>query len=151
VAGGRLVVGSRAASGGVIRALDAATGDPLWEPRPLGRDVSTPAVVDDRGYVAVGDRETGSVVSVDLETGETLWRDAVGWNAAAATVGGETLVVTGHVQTGGERIGGRIRAYNRTNGEVRWTRDLPAPGPDGLALVGERVLVTVGASLYELR
>jgi hypothetical protein len=149
VADGRVVVGSRASGGGVLRALDAATGEALWDSRPLGRDVSTPAVVGDRGYVAVGadDLATGSVVAVDLATGETRWRDAVEWSPRATAVGGDTLVVTG----GRQADGGRVRAYDRTDGTVLWTRDLPARAPDGLALVGERVLVTVGASLYELR
>ncbi|MFB6167248.1 MAG: PQQ-binding-like beta-propeller repeat protein [Haloferacaceae archaeon] len=148
VADGRVVVGSRAADGGVLRAIDAATGEELWTPRSLGQSVSTPAVVGDRGYAAVGadDRTTGSVVAVDLATGETVWRDATEWSPASAAVGGETLVVAGGV----DPDGGRVRAYDRANGDVYWTRDLPARAPDGLALVGERVLATVGASLYEL-
>lgn len=148
VANGRLVVGSRATGRGVIRALDAATGDPLWEPRSLGWDVSTPAVAGDRGYTAVGAGEAeGSVVAVDLATGETVWRDAVDWLPVATAVGGDTLVAVGER----EGTGGWVRAYDRASGEARWTRPLPGRGADGLALVGDRVLVTVGASLYELR
>jgi outer membrane protein assembly factor BamB len=118
----------------------------------LGRDVATPAVVGDRGYAAVGTDppDGGRVVALDLATGETVWNDSLPWHAAAAAVGGDTLVVAGEVRTDGTPTGGRVRAYDRANGEVRWTHDLPGRGPDGLALVRERVLVTVGASLYEL-
>lgn len=152
VADGRLVVGSRAFGGGVVRALDATTGEPLWEPRSLGQDVATPAVVGDRGYAAVGTGESdaGRVVALDLATGETLWRDAVAWGVHSAAVGGDTLVVVGETRTDGVRTGGRVRAYDRASGDVRWTRTLPGRGPDGVALVSDRVLVTVGASLYEL-
>ena len=146
VADGRIVVGSRAEGGGVVRGIDADTGEDLWAPRPLGRDVTTPAVVGVRGYAAVDTGDAGRVVALDLGTGETVWRDSVPWHADSAAVGGDTLVVAGE----GE-VGGRVRAYDRANGEVRWTCRLPGRGPDGLALVDERVFVTVGASLYELR
>lgn len=149
VADGRVVAGSRAFGGGVVRALDAATGEPLWEPRSLGQDVSTPAVAGGRGYAAVGTGESdaGRVVALDLATGETVWRDAVGWAPRSAAVGGDILVVVG----GTREDGGRVRAYDRASGDARWTRRLPGRGPDGVALVEDRVLVTVGASLYELR
>lgn len=148
VADGRVVVGSRATGTGVVRAVDAETGEPLWEPRSLGWDVSTPALVGDRGYAAVGDGESsGRVVAVDVATGETLWHDPVDWRPVTTAVGGETLVVAGEA---GE-MGGRVRAYDRASGEARWTRSLSGRGPDGLALTGNRVLMSVGASLYELR
>jgi len=145
VADGRLVLGTYAEDGGVVVAVDAATGDRLWEPRPLGRDVSTPAVVGDRGYTAVETREgTGVVAAIDLASGETRWRDAVEWGASTPVVGGDTLVVAG------ERAdGGVVRAYD-TAGDPLWTRTFEGR-PDGLALVDDRVLVTVGATLYELR
>lgn len=149
IADGRVVAGSRAFGGGVVRALDATTGEPLWEPRSLGQDVSTPAVAGSRGYAAVGTGESdaGRVVALDLATGETVWRDAVGWAPRSAAVGGDTLVVVG----GTREDGGRVRAYDRASGDERWTRRVPGRGSDGVALVEDRVLVTVGASLYELR
>lgn len=152
VADGRLVVGSRASGGGVVRALDATTGEPLWEPRSLGRDVATPAVVGDRGYAAVADdREAGRVVSLDLVTGETVWRDAVEWRPVSAAVGGDTLVVAGEDRADGSSDGARVRAYDRETGDELWTRAVSGSRPGGIALVGERVFLTVGASLYELR
>jgi len=145
VADGRVVVGSRAEGGGVVAAVDAATGDPLWAPRALGRDVATPAVAGETGYAAVGTGDgAGRVVALDLATGETRWRDALDWHAVEAAVGGDILVVAGD----DERTGGRVRAYDRATGDALW--DVETPAPHGLALVENRVLVTAGTALYEL-
>ncbi|MFB6102765.1 MAG: PQQ-binding-like beta-propeller repeat protein [Haloplanus sp.] len=92
VADGRLVLGSDAEGGGVVAAFDAASGDRLWEPRALGRNVATPAVVGDRGYVAAAVTERrGLVAALDLTTGETLWRDDVEWQATVPTASDDTL------------------------------------------------------------
>ncbi|MFB6281615.1 MAG: PQQ-binding-like beta-propeller repeat protein [Haloferacaceae archaeon] len=151
VADGRVVQGARAAGGGAVVAFDAGSGDRLWGPRPLGTDVSTPAVVGDRGYVAAGTDGpvAGRVVALDLATGETRWRDEVAHPAVAPAAGGDTLVVAGAVREDGERAGGWVRAYDRHAGDVLWRRRLGSE-PGGLALVGDRILVTAGGSLYEL-
>ncbi|MFB6196349.1 MAG: PQQ-binding-like beta-propeller repeat protein [Haloplanus sp.] len=151
-ADGRLVQGSYAAGGGAVVACDADSGERLWGPRPLGIDVSTPAVAGDRGYVAVGTEKgtAGVVAALDMATGETVWRDAVDWSAFAPAVGGETLVVAGESRADGERTG-RVRAYDAGSGDVLWTHAFEAGAPGGIALVEDRALVTVGASLYELR
>jgi len=149
VADGRVLLGTYAEGGGVLAAVDAASGERLWDPRPLGRDVSTPAVVGDEGYVAVGGEETGAVVAVDCATGETRWRDDVDWRVADPVVGNETLVVTGEGRAGGGRVGGVVRAYDTASGDELWTRAFEET-PGGLALVENRVVVTVGAELYAL-
>jgi outer membrane protein assembly factor BamB len=147
VADGRLVVGTYANDGGTVVAFDADTGDALWEPRRLGVDVSTPAVVGDRGYAAV-DRGDGSgaVVAIDLATGETRWRDEVGFAAFGPVVGDDTLVVAGDRDDG---RAGVVRAYDAETGETLWTRGTEHR-PGGVALVGGRVVVTVGASVSVL-
>ncbi|MFC6990061.1 PQQ-binding-like beta-propeller repeat protein [Haloplanus sp. GCM10025708] len=151
VADGRLVLGSYAEGGGAVVAVDAGSGDRLWDPRPLGRNVATPAVAGDRGYTAV---ETGAgdglVVALDLATGETRWRDAVEWTAFAPAVGGDTLVVAGEVRANGRRNTGVVRAYDTATGDALWTRPVEAGVPTGFALVEDRILVTVESSLYEL-
>ncbi|WP_305882568.1 PQQ-binding-like beta-propeller repeat protein [Haloplanus ruber] len=153
VADGRLVVGTYAEGGGVVAAVDAISGDPLWEPRPLGVDVATPAVVGTHGYVATGtdDRRAGLVAALDLRTGESEWRDETEWHALTPAVGGDTLVVAGEAREGGEVVGGVVRAYDRAGGERLWTHRFETPGVGGLALVGGRVLVAAGSSVYELR
>ncbi|WP_251329994.1 PQQ-binding-like beta-propeller repeat protein [Haloplanus pelagicus] len=155
VADGRIVQGTYAEGGGVVAAIDASTGDSLWDPRPLGRTVSTPAVVGDRGYTAVGtdDGGAGLVVALDLETGETVWRDAVEWRAIAPAVAGDTLVVAGEVRADGERVGWAVRAYDRHTGDRLWTHSEETGdpgGPGGPALVGDRVVIASGTSVSEL-
>jgi len=145
VADGRVVLGTYADGGGVLVAVDADSGERLWDPRPLGTDVSTPAVVGDRGYVAVGAGAAGFVARLDLSTGETRWRDDVDWSASAPVVADGTLVVAG------ERVdGGVVRAYDAATGDALWTQTFEER-LSGLALVENRVLVTAGASLYEFR
>jgi outer membrane protein assembly factor BamB len=152
VADGRVVQGSYAEDGGAVVAFDAHSGEPLWEPLALGANVATPAVVGDRGYAAVGtdDLTAGLVAALDLSTGETVWRDEVEWHAVQSVVGGETLVVAGEVRDGGTRTAGVVRAYEPTTGGVLWTHTLDTRGLGRLAVVGDRVLVTADASLYEL-
>jgi outer membrane protein assembly factor BamB len=147
VADGRVVLGTYAEGGGALAAIDADTGERPWEPRPLGRDVATPAVAGDRGYTAVetGDG-AGFVAALDLATGETRWRDDVEWAASTPVLGGETLVVAGERADGA----GVVRAYDIA-GDALWTHAFEEGRPDGLAPVGDRVLVTAGATLYELR
>jgi hypothetical protein len=148
VANGRVVLGTHAEGGGVLAAVDADSGERRWT-RPFGRHVSTPAVVGDEGYVAVGDDADGFVAAVDLSSGETAWRDDVDWRASTPAVGGETLVVAGERRTNGERAGGVVRAYDTGSGTVLWTHAFDTP-PAGVALVENRVLVTVGSELYAL-
>jgi len=147
VADGRVVLGTYAEGGGVVAAVDADTGEPLWEPRPLGRDVATPAVAGDRGYTTVETSEgRGFVAALDLATGETRWRDDVAWAVSTPALGGETLLVAGERADGSGVVG----AYDAA-GDALWTHAFADGRPDGLAPVGDRVLVTVGATLYELR
>ncbi|WP_251344091.1 PQQ-binding-like beta-propeller repeat protein [Haloplanus halophilus] len=153
VADGRLVQGTYAEGGGVVAAVDAGTGARLWEPRRLGQDVVTPAVVADRGYAAVGtdDGRAGRVVALDLETGATVWDDGVEWHAVAPAVAGDTLVVAGERVAGGERTAGVVRAYDRHAGDRLWTHTVRTRrGVGGVALVGDRVVVAAGTSVYEL-
>jgi outer membrane protein assembly factor BamB len=152
VAHGRVVQGTYAEGGGVVAAVDADSGERLWSPRSLGEDVSTPAVVGDGGYAAVGtdDGRAGLVVALDLATGETRWRDEVDWDATVPAVGGDTLVVAGESRANGDRVGAVVRAYDRHTGTRLWTHDVDSRGVGGLALVEDRVLVAAGRSMYEL-
>lgn len=156
VANGQLVVGTYdiPPNGGVVVAYDTENGDRLWEPRNLGMDVATPAVVGDRGYTAVGTEglQSGRVVALDLTTGETLWEDETDWYAYAPVVSEETLVVLGQVRENGEISAEKVRAYDTASGEELWTVTFESAVPKraGISLVGERVYVTIGTTLYEL-
>lgn len=154
LANGRLVVGDYGLRSGRVYAYDAETGERLWEPRDLGQYVATPAIVDDRGYAAIADDglDSGRVVALDLETGDTRWEDETDWYAHSPVVGGNTLVVLGDVRRRDVEGDGIVRAYDTASADVLWTVTFDRIGPpfDGIALVGDRVLVTVGTTLYEL-
>lgn len=153
VADGRVVYGTfDAVQGGALVALDAATGESLWDPRALGVDVATPAVDGDRGYVAAGTDglRAGLVAAVDLTTGDTVWRDEVDWYAYSPVLAGDTLVVAGEVRDGSGTNDGKVRAYDAPSGEVLWTVTFDGTGAGSLAVADERIVATVGASLYAL-
>ncbi len=110
VVGERLIIGTQ--RGGYLIALDKNTGDLLWktqvDPHPATIITQSPIVFGDRVYVGVSSSEEGftldpnyvcctfrgSVVSVDLETGELLWQSYMvpeGYSGGA--VWSNTLVV----------------------------------------------------------
>jgi outer membrane protein assembly factor BamB len=156
VADGRLTVGTFGIhDGGRFGAFDARTGEALWEPKRLGSGataVSTPAVAGRAGYVAAGidGLSAGFVARYDLETGAEVWRDDTDWFAYGPALAGDTLVVAGDVRTGGKAPARVVRAYDAASGEVLWTVTFPGDGGTNVALVGDRVLATAGASLYGL-
>jgi len=156
VADSRLVVGTRGMSQGALAAFDAETGDRLWEPETLGddgaADVSTPAVSGRDGYVAAGvdGLEAGVVARYDLETGDRLWHAETDWYASDPALADGTLVVAGDVRAGSEAPASVVRAYDAASGDELWTRTFSGEGGTSLAVVGERVIATVGRSLYEL-
>lgn len=154
VADGRLVLSGTDQATSWVAAYDVATGDRLWEPRNLGRYVSAPAVVGDRAYTVVGtaDLRAGRVVALDLATGETVWSDETDWYARHPAVGGDTLCVVGEVRDDRAATTNTVRAYDTGSGDVLWTETFESTDPTwtGRALVGERVLVALGDTLYEL-
>jgi hypothetical protein len=156
VADGRLVVGTYGLHESVLVAVDADTGERLWEPKSFAdggaADVSTPAVVGRDGYVAAGVDGLGAgfVARYDLETGEEVWRDDTDWYAYDPVLADGTLVVAGDVRTGPEAPATRVRAYDTGSGDDLWTVTFPGDGGTSVALVEERVLATAGSSLYEL-
>jgi len=154
VADGRVAVGTFGIHDhdGVLAAVDAATGERLWEPRDFGMDVSTPALSGTTGFVAAGTDglERGVVAAVDMPSGETIWRDDVDWYAFSPVVGGQTLVVAGEIRAGESAPAGVVRAYDTSSGEVLWTVEGDFD-PDTLALVDDRVLVGGVGGVIEYR
>lgn len=66
--GGRVFVGG---SDGVVRAFDAATGEPLWVAYTGGAIRYPPTLWNGRALVGSGD---GWVYALNASTGETIWR-----------------------------------------------------------------------------
>jgi outer membrane protein assembly factor BamB len=80
VADGVLYQAYSTGSGGKIMALDAKTGNELWNARLAGNWIveSTPVVQDGKVYVG---SDGGWIISLDASTGKELWRKkpAGGW------------------------------------------------------------------------
>jgi outer membrane protein assembly factor BamB len=156
VADGRLVVGTFGLHRSELAAFDAETGEALWEPKSFtgdgAADISTPAVAGRTGYVAAGidGLDAGFVARCNLESGDELWRDETGWYASNPVLADNTLVVAGDVRAGTPAPATKVRAYDTGSGDELWTVTFSGEGGTNLALVDERVLVTAGASLYEL-
>jgi len=156
VADGRavLVANSFIENTGVVGAYDAATGDPLWEPHSVGeRRHHPPALVGDRAYVAVegADLDRGSVNCVDAETGETQWSHDVDYTPEYLVAGGDTVVVSGHLN---HYLGGDpecvLAAYD-LGGEALWQTALPEFAPVRPMPVDDRLPFTGEDGLYAAR
>ncbi len=124
-------------SGGVLFALDAATGEERW--RVTGRrQVAPPAVVDDTVSVA-GEQ----LRALDIETGEVVWRRDDDWIVAVppAVAGGTIYLATA---TGG------LYALGLADGSVEWTLSLSA-GLTGPAIADDGLYIAdASARLYAI-
>lgn len=126
-----------------VLALDATTGEKIWEYRPeLAEGLDTVccgwttrgvALGDDKVYVGLLDAR---LVALDKTTGEVVWeREVANWEEGY-TITSAPLYYDGKVFTGvagGEYgIKGRMTAYDSDNGiEVwRWS-SIPGPGEPG--------------------
>ena len=155
VVGERVFVLARQDGNEVIRALDAASGNELWQdsyeaeaPRGGASNFpgprSSPAVADGK-VVTLGVQ--GTLCCYDAQSGQQLWRkDAFENEVPIFYVGTSPIIVEGMViaQLGGEEAGGII-AYDLAGGDERWqwTEDSPSYGsPVLMNIDGEQVLIT---------
>ena len=138
VVDGRVFVFTRQGGNEVIRALDANTGDEIWQDRyaaeaPTGGASqfpgprSSPTVADGK-VVTLGVQ--GTLWCHDARSGDLLWRkDDFDNEVPDFFVGSSPIAVDGMLiaQLGGEEEGGVI-AYDLASGDERWrwTGDSPA-------------------------
>jgi len=102
---------------GDVIALDPATGGVRWR-LPLRSPIeSSPLVLDGSAYVGTRD---GRVVRVSLATRRPVWTAR-----AAGEVKG-SLARSGDAVVAGD-YGGRVTAYARRDGRVRWQTTSPGP------------------------
>ncbi len=131
VADGKAVTGFTVGEVDVLAAFDRRSGEEIWRyelgPKYAGHSgsddgpLSTPAISGDRVFILSGH---GRLVSVDFENGREIWSRQLdesnstppfyGYSSSPVTV--SDLVV---LATGGE--GRAVTAFDRANGEVRWT------------------------------
>jgi alcohol dehydrogenase (cytochrome c) len=126
------------AYGDKVQALDAATGDLLWQySRQLPRDEQPSvkraiAIYGDRLYVPTSDVH---IVALDVKNGQVVWDQAIGDRKDGFGLTGGPLVARGKVMVGtiGRAAGGNvIVALDAATGKEEWRFHVIArPGEPG--------------------
>lgn len=128
--------------GDIVQALDAASGDLLWEYRHRLEDGASPfhkralALHGDRIFIGTSDTH---VVALDATNGEAVWNTRVADFSQNETMNGGPLVAEGVVMigttatgVGGKRGGPQIVGLDAATGEVRWrVGTIPKSGEPG--------------------
>ena len=137
-AGGRVVI---AGLDGVLYALEARGGTPLWQIRaPNGGDpfghTTLAASADGQTLYAAGTGEQGTVYAIEGATGHILWQSAIGQpiydSAPRLSPDGKSLAIMG--------FRGRVAVLETGAGSRLWTYELgpgnvfSTPGYDGQAV-----------------
>lgn len=118
-----------AAPGAVLSAVDAATGEPVWE-RPLGRTVGTHLVLVD-GVLHGADG--ASVWAVDVATGTEVWSaEGLLPDMSSLLVDGVHLLRAERDTGTGDQV---LAAYRLADGEREWAEPLPE-GTGSLGFLG---------------
>jgi alcohol dehydrogenase (cytochrome c) len=118
-----------------VQALDAATGDLLWQysrrlPQGVGPSVKRSiSIYGTRIYMPTSDAH---VVALDAKTGKVVWDQAIGDSKAGYGITGGTLVARGKVLVGttGRAAGGNfVVALDAETGKEAWRfAVIPRPG-----------------------
>lgn len=119
-----------------LRALNAATGELVWE-KCLGKGghSQSPAIWGDQ--VLTFQRHGGKVVARRLATGETIWeRDAAVEPRCAG------LAVDGQFVLGGGKPGNRTFALSAPTGQPAWTTDLAGYNGEPAIIAGDCAYVS---------
>ena len=124
--------------GDKVQALDAATGDLLWQySRALPKDVQASvkrniAIFGERIYVPTSDSH---VVALDVKSGRVIWDQQVADYKEGVRITGGPLVAKGKVMQGvGGRVGGGnyIVGLDAGTGEEKWRfYSIARPGERG--------------------
>jgi alcohol dehydrogenase (cytochrome c) len=146
--------------GDIVQALDAATGDLIWEHRHRLANGASPfhkralAVHGDRIYIGTSDTH---VVAIDARTGESVWETEIGDFRQNETINSGPLVAQGRVMVGttatgvgGKRGGPQIVGLDEATGRVAWRiGTIPKPGePGGNSWNGVPWEQRTGASIW---
>jgi alcohol dehydrogenase (cytochrome c) len=130
------------ADAGHVLALDAKTGDVIWEykrPIPAGLELEYGHV--NRGLAVYGNTIffgslDGYLVALNANDGKVIWQTMVTSPSGGYSISGAPLVINRSVVVGiggGEfRIRGFIAAYDVSTGQQQWRFDtIPGPGEFG--------------------
>lgn len=102
-----------------VLALDADTGDILWNFRTLGEVMPTPAYYEEAVYIATGDRH---LYKLDPDTGELFHKANIGSTVSmsAPNITGDTLYVGGGAPTPYT-----FSAFDLESDEFKWQAEFP--------------------------
>ncbi len=165
-AGGMVFVADRA---GIVRALDAASGSPVWKSYTAGPVYYPPAISHDRLFVGSAD---GKVYAFEAKTGRLLWTFRVGpreqlipvfgqlissWPLAGGiAVKGDTVFAAGGIThydgtyvVALDAVTGKIKAHNTTSGVLSSAVDDGISMQGNLKIVGNE-LQFLGGGVYEI-
>jgi len=144
VADGTLFVGSYDSK---LHALDAITGERLWEYEIGATTDATPAVYDGTVYIGAFDR---TIHAVDAETGDGIWRlETGGYIRSSPTVVDDTLYIGGNCRILEcasqhelpEQEHGDVFALDPDTGAVQWHYEPEKDVISSPAVVGDTLYV----------
>ena len=131
-----------AADAGHVLALDAKSGDVIWEyKRPIPTDLELEYGHANRGLAVFGSTIffgslDGYLVALNANDGKVIWQKLVTSTSGGYSITGAPIVINRSVIVGiagGEfRIRGFLSAYDVSTGEQQWKFDtIPGPGEFG--------------------
>lgn len=94
----------------LVLALDAETGDLVWQFEAEHSIWSTPAYEDGVVYVGSLDKK---IYALDAQNGEVVWEQALGGSISGSVVVGEDLVYVGSFDK-------QLHALDKATGEIKW-------------------------------
>lgn len=119
---------------GSLYAVNAATGQLVWETLQNTGFSSSPVVADGHLFITADD---GNIHALDALTGASLWQKAISPNSASPAVANGVVYVGG----GGTRF---IYAFNTVNGNEVWRFSVP----NGLMTSSPLIINASGAACY---
>lgn len=121
VANGVVYAAVYAASGGKLVALDAKTGDVIWQSSPPnGETVISPVSIGD-GRIYVGTGWGGLLCAFDAATGNELWSSSFGGHPTPPTYWGNRVFAATEHGAGN----GYLKALDAADGHLLWTSQVP--------------------------
>ena len=123
----------------VIDALKADDCSPLWKALLAAPAAFAPIARGGWVFVALTD---GAVAGLRADTGEAVWRAAIGQPAAAPVVEGDRLYAAA--------TGGALQALSVSNGTPMWRATLDGDATAMAAVAGHVFVATSGRWLYAL-
>ncbi|WP_323677506.1 PQQ-binding-like beta-propeller repeat protein [Halorubellus sp. PRR65] len=140
------LIGERETDAGVVRTLDATTGEDVWRTTVDGWPSCQPAVADGTVYAGVG----STLYAFDAEDGRVVWQSPPDTRVSGVYA---VTVHDGVVYVGTGSGEATVYAFDAEDGALQWTNAVP--GVATTPAVGEEVVLTsyheVAADVRRLR